>query len=149
MTKSPNIFWRNKVFSNKIRRFRQILVTFSEYVNFSLGYSISEWKCISRKWVIPRYCLQVKFYGILKRKHNIWWYLKHIFSMCYVYNRKFNQKSICLRFYDYFLGSQLRLCSWKYSIFEQKPTEIYMNKSCLQINQLIYRLYVIYKEIYK
>ena len=42
MTKSPNIFWRNKVFSNKIRRFRQILVAFSEYVNFSLGYSISE-----------------------------------------------------------------------------------------------------------
>ena len=79
----------------------------------------------------------------------VWWYLKHIFSMCYVYNRKFNQKSICLRFYDYFLGSQLRLCSWKYSIFEQKPMEIYINKSCLQINQLIYRLYVIYKKIYK
>ena len=84
MTKSPNIFWRNKVFSNKIRRFRQILVTFSEYVNFSLGYSISEWKCISRKWVIPRYCLQVKFYGILKKNITYDIYNKYLVCVTYI-----------------------------------------------------------------
>ena len=60
----------------------------------------------------------MKFY-----KNSITYYINDI-CLCVIYDRKFNQKSICLRFYDYFLGSQLRLCSRKYSIFEQSLWKI-------------------------
>ena len=35
LMKSPTFFWRYKVISNKVWRFRQTLVAFSEYLNFT------------------------------------------------------------------------------------------------------------------